>query len=74
MGSGLDNVFHFARELGQAKRFGQEIDVGGSVEALPEGLLDIVRNKDDLEVGLGLADPLNQGCAIHLRHDQIGNK
>ena len=74
MGSGLDNVFHFARELGQAERFGQEIDVGGSVEALPEGLLDIARNKDDLEVRLGLSDSLNQGCAIHLRHDHIGNK
>src|SRR5262249_14374125 len=46
------HFLHLARQLLQAERLRQEVDLGVAVESLAEGILDVAGDEDDLHVGM----------------------
>src|SRR5262245_38740627 len=58
-------------ELLQGEGLGQKIELLLVGHALVERILGIARHEDDLDVGVALAQLLQKGRAVHLRHDHI---
>jgi|TARA_Y100000310_G_scaffold154317_1_gene153879 hypothetical protein len=55
----LHDLLDLARQLFEAERLGQKMDIGAAVETLARGLLGTARNTDDLDLRPVFLGPLD---------------